>query len=336
MKLVLRIGLLLGVVALSTACESGGGGGGGGKKDPFEAIRNNPDVNKTAWYNSMAQVCSEGEPRPACNFRYDGSKITLQADPQIEKMAGFTFTRVSYNDSRRVRKEREYYDDCKYVDVWGDCSGGYVTEYYYDTESFTNYMVYVNTPDGRIYNVRDWGLNSRFYTDKLGGWSFEHRSRGTNSDINDITILSPTGIKYAYDGSALNAAKLAGGTNGNDVVGSIAEQRADQMKGISEVLQAKFALDADVSEQAAASLVDWSEIGSKRARTHSDMAAFSKRVYGIELGKIEDVALLARDGKAELALKEMDSLVGEAAANWRTSPETMREVLNFFYGNLMD
>ncbi|MGE3973811.1 MAG: hypothetical protein AB7F59_04715 [Bdellovibrionales bacterium] len=330
---VLRVSSFVALAMLAVACEGGGGGGSTPPKvDPFDALRNNPDVNKNAWFNSMAQICSEGEPRPGCNFRYDGSRITLQADPHYSKLDGFTFSRVAYTDSKTVQRSRQVWDSCDYVDWDGYCVGGYDTEYYTDVETFTNYMVYVNTPDNRIYNVKDWGLNSRFYADKLNGWSFEHRSSG---DINDIAILSPTGVKYSYAGNALNAAQVAGGTTGKDVMGSIAEQRADQVKGISEVLQAKFSLDADVSEQAAASLVDWSEIGSKRARTHADMAAFSKRVYGIELGRIEDVALMARDGKMELALKEMDSLVGEAAQNWRTSPETMREVLNFFYGNVM-
>ncbi|MGE3973812.1 MAG: hypothetical protein AB7F59_04720 [Bdellovibrionales bacterium] len=331
MKSVFNCSLFLMLAFVMTACN--GGGGGSSTPDYFAALRNNPDANKTAFYNSMAQMCSEGEPaRPGCNFKYDGSKISLGEDPAYTTLNGFTFVRSSFTDKRYRVGETEEWDHCAYRDIDGVCQAGYVRREYAYTETFTNYNVFVNTPDGRQFNVKDWGLVSGSYS--LNGWSFQHRLAGSFTDVNDITILSPSGVKYAYDGSALNAAQAVGSTNGKDVMGTVAEQRADQVKGISEVLQAKFSLDADVSEQAAASLVDWSEIGSKRARTHADMAAFSKRVYGIELGRIEDVALLARDGKTELALKEMDSLVGEAAQNWRTSPETMREVLNFFYGNL--
>jgi hypothetical protein len=332
MKNLVRCTFLFALVGLAAACKSGDGG----TKDPFEALRNNPDVNKNAWYNSMAQVCSEGEPRPGCTFKYDGTKVTLSQDPTYAQLDGFTVTRTGFIDHRVRTGSEEVYDQCAYRDSSGFCIAGYITRYYSFTETFTNYNVFVETPDGRFVNVKDWGLLGRPYADQLGGWSFEHRLAGSTSDVNDVAIISPAGIRYSFDGNALNAAQLSGGAGGNDVVGSAAEIRADQVKGISEVLQAKFSLDADVSVKAAASLVDWSEIGSKRARTHADMAAFSKRVYGIELGRIEDVALLARDGKAELALKEMDSLVGEAASNWKTSPETMREVLNFFYGNLMN
>ncbi|MGE3973810.1 MAG: hypothetical protein AB7F59_04710 [Bdellovibrionales bacterium] len=315
MKTLLRISLMTATAFAMTACN---GGGGGSTPDYFSTIRNSPDVNKNAWYNSMAQICSEGEPRPGCNFKYDGSKVTKGEDPFIDRLnGGFLIEREPYTATR-------WNESCDF--------DGYCTD---TSETYTNYRYFVHIPGGGRYTMADWTrYQQQNFAKELGGWIFAGRTTGVHFDVSDVTITSPSGMKYGYDGVAINAARTAGGQQGQDVMGTIAEVRADQVKGISEVLQAKFSLDADVSEQAAASLVDWSEIGSKRARTHADMAAFSKRVYGIELGRIEDVALLARDGKTELALKEMDSLVGEAAQNWRTSPETMREVLNYFYGNL--
>ncbi|MGE3973809.1 MAG: hypothetical protein AB7F59_04705 [Bdellovibrionales bacterium] len=339
MKFVFNCTLVFVLALIMSACNGGGGSGGGSapKVDPFDVLRNNPDVNKNAWFNSMAQICSEGEPRPGCNFKYDGSKINLQTDPHYSKLNGFSFSFKTFQDTRLKTEIQNEWDPCARV-VQSVCEGGFVERVHEYIETFTNYEHYVKTPDGREINVRDWHLSKTFYENQLGGWNFGWRTTqpGNVNTLNDMFMRSPSGVEYGYNGTALNLARATGGQQGQDVMGTIAEQRADQVKGISEVLQAKFSLDADVSEQAAASLVDWSEIGSKRARTHADMAAFSKRVYGIELGRIEDVALMARDGKTELALKEMDSLVGEAAQNWRTSPETMREVLGFFYGSLMN
>jgi hypothetical protein len=318
------------VATLAAVVFAGCNGGDDEKQiDYFEALRNNPDANRNAWYSATAELCGEGEPRPGCNFRYDGNKINLAADPYRSDLQ-IQLTRSPYTDSY-VSTDRVW-DSCASGSWPDNCVGGYVTETSVNT--FTNYNIFLITPDGRVFSSRDWGLNARFYSDALKGWNIEPV---VNSRVNDLRITSPTGVQYNYEGRALNSVLLAGGSeDGDDLLGSVSEQKEDQVKGFAEVLSSKFQLEADVAEKAARALSDWSDIGSRRARTAADFAAFSKNVYGIEMKQVDDVILLAKKGELAKAQAKADSLVGQAAKNWKTSPETMKEVLKFFYGNYLN
>lgn len=136
--------------------------------------------------------------------------------------------------------------------------------------------------------------------------------------------LSPTGILYDDFGYALNAKD----DEGRDILEDAAEQEQNVIDAVGENLAARFELDAEVSVHVAEVLHDWATIGKTRARTNADVADFSKRLYGIDVNEVKD----ALQGAVKGDKAQLEGVISQAANNWSTTPETMKQILRGWYG----
>ncbi len=135
---------------------------------------------------------------------------------------------------------------------------------------------------------------------------------------------SPSGIYYDFYGDALNDDS----GSSRDFAGEVAEQEQNVVKSAGEFFAAKYALDTATGIRVAKILHDYAELGKARARTEADIADFSKRLYGQDLNKVKGALAEAMKGDKS----QINAVVQEAATNWSTTPETMKEILKVWYG----
>ena len=72
---------------------------------------------------------------------------------------------------------------------------------------------------------------------------------------------------------------------------------------------------------------DYKELSKRRTRTPADMAAFTTRLYGVEMSRITNSITEMEKGN----MGPMNAAIEDAAAHWGTTPETMKEVLKDWY-----
>ncbi len=164
---------------------------------------------------------------------------------------------------------------------------------------------------------------SNYYALDYANWSYVD-SYGRSSRYEGWAFLSPNGILYDYYGDALNDDTAKGRDHGADV----AQQEINIVKTAGEFFAAKYQLDAAVGIKVAKIVHDYAMLGKSRARTTADFADFSQRLYGQDLNKVQKVLLEAKAGRRA----GLESVIQEAAANWSTTPETMKEILKVWYG----
>jgi hypothetical protein len=136
---------------------------------------------------------------------------------------------------------------------------------------------------------------------------------------------SNNGILYDDFGDALNNTD----GQGRDFAADVAQAEKNVVKTAGDYFAAKYGLDAATGQRVARVLKDWATIGKDRARTEKDIADFTQRLYGLDFNKVKNALAEAQKGD----LKAIDGLVDEAATNWATTPETMKEILKTWYGN---
>jgi hypothetical protein len=134
---------------------------------------------------------------------------------------------------------------------------------------------------------------------------------------------SPDGILYDEYGYALNSNE----SHGRDVVTNAAAARKAVVRGAAQRLQAKYGLSANTSMNIATSLNDWAMIGKTRKRTDADVAAFTKRLYGLKVSELNAAMSAHAAGNDSLA----NQAISKAAKNWSTSPDTMKRILKDWY-----
>jgi hypothetical protein len=155
-------------------------------------------------------------------------------------------------------------------------------------------------------------------------WTYTD-SYGYRRDYQGYAWLSNTGILYDQYGNALN--ELDETEQSADVISLAAQKEGKAAEHAGKVLSQKYALAEAAGVSIAKTLQDWAVIGRDRARTKNDVADFSKRLYGVELGRatraIQDAAKGDRSALTELNI--------DVAAHWGTSPETSKEILSHWY-----
>lgn len=188
----------------------------------------------------------------------------------------------------------------------GDPSPG--CNFYWDGSKVMDY----EDPYYSVSNYLEYGLwdytDSYGYTSYYDGWAW----------------LSSTGILYDEYGYALNENKSR---RGRDLLAKAASQERKAVESAAKSFSSKYALSSDTGVRVAQTLRDWATLSKSRSRTQKDVEAFTKRLYGIDYNKVEKALTEAYVGDRG----ELDGLIEEGAANWGTSPETMREILRNWY-----
>lgn len=135
---------------------------------------------------------------------------------------------------------------------------------------------------------------------------------------------SPDGVLYDDYGNALNNTA----SKGRDIVADVARNEKNIIKTVGEKFAAKYNLSTETGVKVARVLNDWAKIGKSRARTEADLADFSKKLYGVDFNKVKGALLEAQKGNKAV----LESVISEAATNWATTPETMKEIMKSWYG----
>ncbi len=138
--------------------------------------------------------------------------------------------------------------------------------------------------------------------------------------------LSSTGILYDGFGNALNEIDEAE-LQSADVISIAASKEEEMAVSVGKQFADRYALNESNGITIAKTLKDWAVIGRDRSRTVSDIDAFSKRLYGVDLNKAKTAILEAVKGNQE-ELKEVNI---DVAAHWGTSPETSKAILTKWY-----
>lgn len=160
-----------------------------------------------------------------------------------------------------------------------------------------------------IYDYYTYYLNGVLY--EFTGWAW----------------ISPTGIIYDEYGNALNQ-RLG---RGRDVIADVATQEQEVVLEAGKNFAAKYSLSEEKGIQIARALNEWANIGKDRAKTEADFKEFSMKLYGIDYNQVKNAVMEAAAGNDAA----INSTIAEAARNWGTSEETMKDVLKTWYGGIV-
>lgn len=113
-----------------------------------------------------------------------------------------------------------------------------------------------------------------------------------------------------------------------DVVTDVANAQEEHVAVIAEHYAQKFNLSAEQSLKLARTTEDYSVLES---RSDQDMADFARRLYGVNPNDIVAAVGSAQAGNRE----KLNDLVDEAASNFGTTPETMKNIVRSFHGEAL-
>jgi len=144
---------------------------------------------------------------------------------------------------------------------------------------------------------------------------------GTGEDYGWWT--SPDGITYS-NGYPINA---AAGSRGRDSISNGAMAQKEIVKDNASRLAAKYSLSAETSTNIAQAMTDWAALGKSRKRTQADVAAFTKRLSGLDINEVTNALSSLSQGDASA----YDQAISKAARNWSTSPDNMKRIMNDWF-----
>ncbi len=173
----------------------------------------------------------------------------------------------------------------------------------------------------KIMDFEDPYFTYDYYNLVYDYWTFY--LNGILYEYDGFAWLSPTGILYDEYGNALNQKK----SRGRNTVAEVAKQEANIVEGAGKEFAAKYSLSVDKGIQIARALNQWAKLGKERAKTEKDLAEFTSKVYGVDYSQVKKAILEAQAGEDKL----LKQTVSEAAKNWGTSEENMKEVLKTWY-----
>lgn len=179
----------------------------------------------------------------------------------------------------------------------------------------------------KIIDVEDPSFSNNSYYLAFDDWYY-YNSYGQFSIYTGWAWKSPTGIIYDDFGNALNNDDGVG----QDYAGDVAEREDNVIHSAADYLAAKYGLSATTGLKVAKFLNDWAQEGRTRTLSESDIASATEGLYGISFGKLKNALLEAKLGERQ----PLNELINEAATNWATTPETLKEILKSWYGNQMD
>lgn len=170
--------------------------------------------------------------------------------------------------------------------------------------------------DSPLYAPLEYG--TWYYTDVFG---YSQVYVGWGRQTSD-------GILYDDTGRALNSNEK----HGRDSVTNAAAAEKAAINGAAQALSAKYGLDVNVARNIAGALNDWAVLGKSRKRTEADVAAFSKRLSGLDINEV--TAAMEAAGKGDNSA--LDQAIDKAAQNWSTSPDTMKQILQDWFMHQSD
>lgn len=156
-------------------------------------------------------------------------------------------------------------------------------------------------------------------------WSYTD-SYGYYRTYTGYAWLSTTGILYDDYGNALNEQDSEAAQSA-DVIGLAAKKEKAATKQVGKAFAQKYALAESTGVSIAKTLQDWAVLGRDRARTEDDVAAVSKKLYGVKLDKAKSALIEVAKGNN----KALDDVNVDVAAHWGTSPETSKDILTKWY-----
>ncbi len=208
-----------------------------------------------------------------------------------------------------------------WFDVYGyHCGNGHPSpgcDFYADGSK----IVAVDDPYYNHYTYSNdvtWGYHS--YTDVYGydnsywGWGWK----------------SPDGILYDDYGRALNADE---NQSGRDLIANAAAIEEATIRDAGKRFAAKHALAETVGVSIARTLNQMATLPKRlnRARSSQDLRDFTKRLYGVDLDRLQSATEKAQAGDSS-ALKAVNA---DIAKSWGTQPETSEAILRGWYGEML-
>ncbi|MFZ4714303.1 MAG: hypothetical protein ACOYL6_11340 [Bacteriovoracaceae bacterium] len=144
---------------------------------------------------------------------------------------------------------------------------------------------------------------------------------------------SPSGLVYDQYGNCLN--KASAPKINRDLLTVVSESEAKTINVAAQALASQYKLSSETSLKVARSFSDYAKLGflrGNKGRTEADIADFTKRLYGVDFNKVSNALTSAALGDKGA----INNVINEVAGNWKTSPETMREIVQSFHGHQLE
>ena len=114
-----------------------------------------------------------------------------------------------------------------------------------------------------------------------------------------------------------------------DMVAQVADQEAFALEQTASVYAEKFSLSNDKAMQIAKNIKD---LNALEDRSAADLADFAQKLYGVNPTEVVDAVSAAQVGNNAA----LDSVISEAAANFNTDQETMKEIVKELHGQALE
>ncbi len=158
-------------------------------------------------------------------------------------------------------------------------------------------------------------------------WTYTD-SYGYRRGYTGYAWLSTDGILFDSSGNALNELDSSASETA-DVLSQASRAEAQVAKEVGQAFSQKYALAESTGVTIAKTLQAWAVLGRDRSRTPQDVAAFSKRLYGVDMNTAVDAMNQSIQGNQN-SLKDLNA---DVAAHWGTSPETSSQILKSWYAD---
>ena len=126
---------------------------------------------------------------------------------------------------------------------------------------------------------------------------------------------------YYYDQNGTQSFAL-------DMVSDVAVKESVALNKTAEIYAEKFSLSNDKALQIAKNIKD---ITALEDRSAADLADFAQKLYGVNPSEVVDAVSAAQVGNNAA----LDSVISEAAANFNTDQETMKEIVKELHGQAL-
>ena len=112
------------------------------------------------------------------------------------------------------------------------------------------------------------------------------------------------------------------------MVSDVAVKESVALNKTAEIYAEKFSLSNDKALQIAKNIKD---INALEDRSAADLADFAQKLYGVNPSEVVDAVSAAQVGNNAA----LDSVISEAAANFNTDQETMKEIVKELHGQAL-
>ncbi len=113
-----------------------------------------------------------------------------------------------------------------------------------------------------------------------------------------------------------------------DLASEISDLEEFKLEKMTAFYSDKFSLSSEQSEKLAKNILDFDALAD---RSSDDIADFAKKLYGVNSKEIISAVSQAQFGEYE----SLDALIEKAAANFNTSSQNMKAILNELHGQAL-